>query len=131
MAYMASESTYIGGWGGRALAAPAGKSFRFGRAWRARRDATRDHCTLGRFVPRTASTLLLLLLLLRARALGFVSDLARIWLAVGSFLSLLFSFVCFVFEVVLLLLLLPARGLCLLPWLLARGSPAPPAPPPS
>ena len=32
------------------LASPTGKSFRFVRAWR---DATRDHYTLGRFVPRT------------------------------------------------------------------------------
>ena len=31
-------------------ASPTGKSFRFVRVWR---DATRDHYTLGRFVPRT------------------------------------------------------------------------------
>ena len=34
------------------LASPTGKSFRFVRAWR---DATRDHYTLGRFVPRTVA----------------------------------------------------------------------------
>ena len=35
------------------LASPTGKSFRSVSVRRARRDATRDHYTLGRFAPRT------------------------------------------------------------------------------
>ena len=85
-----SLSLYIGGWGEGPYLEIV--SFRSCVACATRRDATRDHCTLVCLVPRTASSPSSSLL--RACALGFVSDLARIWLAVLSLFELL-AFSCF------------------------------------